>query len=171
MDIKIHISYILGNRQMISSSAEYSLRAVVCLAMSAGKPMTTHRMARLTQVPVGYLAKVLHALGRAGIVSSQRGAGGGHVLGPKPENLTLLEIIRVADASNRIPVCPLGIAAHGVNLCALHRKLDQAVELAEQVLTRTTVADVLADSTRQPLCEARTVGLEVSRAGNDRNRD
>lgn len=152
---------------MISQSAEYSLRAVVCLAMAGGKPLTTLEISRLSHVSAGYLAKVVNALRRAGIVSSQRGAGGGHLLGRPADRLTLLEVIRVADASHRIPICPLGIGSHGTKLCALHRKLDQAVDLAEQTLGQTTVADVLEDPSHKPLCENNLVGLEVHRAGND----
>ena len=129
-------------------------------------PLTTQEMAGLSHVPAGYLAKVLGALRRAGIVCSQRGAGGGHVLGREPSSLSLLEVIRVADVSHRIPICPLGIGSHGTRLCALHRRLDSAVEVAEQTLGKTTIADVLADSMNRPLCEHKRSELEVARAGH-----
>ena len=57
---------------MISQTAEYALRAVVCLATTPGTPMTTQEIAKITKVPQGYLAKVLQALSRGEIVQSQR---------------------------------------------------------------------------------------------------
>jgi Rrf2 family protein len=151
---------------MISQSAEYSLRAVVCLAMAEQKPLTTQQIAQVSHVPAGYLAKVINALRRAGIVSSQRGAGGGHLLGRRPQDLTLLEVIQVADDSHRISICPLGIGSHGTQLCTLHRKLDQAVQAAEQTLGQTTIADVLNDPSFHPLCEHKPVSLEVAHASH-----
>jgi Rrf2 family transcriptional regulator, nitric oxide-sensitive transcriptional repressor len=130
---------------MISQSAEYSLRAVLVLAAHAPRPLTIRQVADAAHIPAGYLAKVLSALGRAGIVNSQRGVHGGFVLNRPPESLSLLELIRVADPSRRLTECPLKLDAHRHRLCSLHRRLDQATALAESALAGTTVADLLKD--------------------------
>jgi len=52
---------------VISQTAEYALRSVVYLGSQAGQPVTTQRIAAATQVPAGYLSKVLQGLGRAGL--------------------------------------------------------------------------------------------------------
>lgn len=62
---------------MISHRAEYALRSVVFLGSHVGQPMTTQRIAVATGVPVGYLSKVLQALGRARVVNARRGLRGG----------------------------------------------------------------------------------------------
>jgi DNA-binding IscR family transcriptional regulator len=54
---------------MFSQTAEYALRAVVALADSGGQPLTTQQISTVTQVPPDYLAKVMQALGRSGLVS------------------------------------------------------------------------------------------------------
>ena len=135
---------------MFSQTAEYALRAVACLARRAGEPMTTRQIADASRVPAGYLAKILQALARAGVVTGQRGLNGGFFLARAPENLTLLDIVHVADGSRRITSCPLGLSDHGSRLCPLHRRLDDAVALAERTLGDVTVADVLSGS--EPLC-------------------
>ncbi|WP_428939024.1 RrF2 family transcriptional regulator [Fontivita pretiosa] len=133
---------------MISQSAEYSLRAIVCLAQHAGRPLTIRQIAQVTRVPAGYLAKLLALLHRAGIVASQRGLRGGYTLLKDPASITLLEVVQVADPSRRIAACPLGIAAHANGrLCSLHRRLDSAAAAAEAVLRNCTIADVLGDGT------------------------
>jgi DNA-binding IscR family transcriptional regulator len=73
------------------------------------------------------------------------------VLGRPPADLTLLDIVHVADGSRRITACPLDLPGHAPRLCPLHRRLDDAVALAEQALEGVTVADVLAE----PLCSSR----------------
>src|SRR5688572_19877331 len=102
---------------MVSQTAEYALRAVVCLGSQADTPMTTQQIADATRVPAGYLSKVLQALGRAGLVHSQRGLHGGFTLGRPMDQLSVLDVINAVDPLKRIERCPLGLATHGTNLC------------------------------------------------------
>ena len=134
---------------MISQTAEYCLRAVLCLAASPGQPQTTHQIARATKIPPGYLCKVLQALNRAHMVNGQRGINGGFLLQRDPASLTLLEVVRVADPSHRITTCPLGI--HGTNLCALHRQLDDAAAQVDRALSGRTVAQLVESPGEIPL--------------------
>ena len=134
---------------MISQTAEYCLRAVVCLAGASGKPQTTHQIAEATKIPLSYLSKILQTLGRAGMVTAQRGLNGGFVLLRDPDSLTLLQVVRVADPSQRVTTCPLGI--HGTNLCPLHRQLDEAAALAERVLSSRTIAELMTAPGTPPL--------------------
>jgi Rrf2 family transcriptional regulator, nitric oxide-sensitive transcriptional repressor len=129
---------------MLSQSVEYALRAVVFLARE-GEPRTTAPVAEATQVPAAYLSKVLQGLSRAGIVRSQRGIGGGMTLVPEPAELTILDVVNAVDPLQRIETCPLGLLEHGVKLCALHRRLDNAMKSVEDAFRNSTLADVLAD--------------------------
>jgi Rrf2 family protein len=138
---------------MISQTAEYALRAIVYLADQQGTPRTTAQIAELTQVPAGYLAKVMQNLSRAGLVNSRRGLNGGFRLAYGSEELTILEVINAVDPIRRFPECPLGIAAHGRQLCPLHRHLDDAAQTIEDTFGTTTIADLLNVSrSRKPLC-------------------
>ena len=65
---------------MISRTVEYALRAVVHLADRAPESRSTDQIAEATRVPKAYLSKVLQNLGRAGVVRSRRGIGGGTTL-------------------------------------------------------------------------------------------
>src|SRR4051812_6366381 len=150
---------------MFSQSAEYSLRAVACLAAHSGSPLTTRQIAAASKVPAGYLAKILQALGRAGVVASQRGLNGGFVLARDASELTLLDIVRVADGSNRIHQCPLGIAAHGTRLCPLHRRLDDTITQAEQALANVTLAEVLEESPSPLACTSSSPPYSGERPG------
>lgn len=144
---------------MISQTAEYALRAVVALAQ-AGAPTTTQRLAAVTRVPAGYLSKVLQTLGRAGIVHAQRGLGGGFSLQRAPEELTVLAIVNAVEPVQRLRNCPLGLISHGVNLCPLHRRLDQAMATVEDALRDSTIAELLAEkTTATPLCDGTPTAL------------
>jgi Rrf2 family protein len=139
---------------MLSQTVEYALRAVVHLAYLAPEACTTAALAEVTQVPPAYLVKVLQALVKAGIVTSQRGIGGGVSLARDVHKLTILDIVNAVDPIPRIRSCPLDLATHGTKLCPLHRRLDAALAQVEQAFRNTSLAEVLADPSRvKPLCE------------------
>ena len=129
---------------MLSQSVEYALRAVVFLARE-GELHTTAQIADAPQVPAACLSKVLQGLERAVIVRSQRGIGGGMTLVPEPDKLTIFDVVSAVDPLQRIESCPLGLREHGVRLCALHRRLDNAMSSVEDAFRNSTLADVLAD--------------------------
>jgi Rrf2 family protein len=127
---------------MISQTAEYALRAVVFLA-GQDRPCTTSEIAQATQVPAGYLAKVMQSLGRGRVVRSQRGLNGGFTLVEDPAELSVLQVLSAVDPIQRYPECPLGIPSHGRRLCPLHYRLDQAAESIEKAFRETMVAELL----------------------------
>ena len=138
---------------MISGTVEYALRAIVYLADQDGVPRTTAHVAEATQIPAGYLSKVMQGLGRARLVNSQRGLNGGFTLTKDPEHLTMLEVVNAVDPVRRFPECPLGIETHGNNLCPLHRQLDDAAASVEESFGETTIAQLLdVPRVRKPLC-------------------
>src|SRR4051795_5976484 len=114
---------------MFSQTVEYALRAVVHLADQSPSPRTTDQIATATLVPKAYLSKVLQGLCHAKIVRSKRGLGGGMVLTKSPSELTILEVVDALEPIGRIRECPLGLTAHGVRLCPLHKRMDSALAL------------------------------------------
>lgn len=139
---------------VISQTAEYALRAVAFLGSQLGQPVTTQQIAAVTRVPGGYLSKVLQSLGRAGLVSAQRGLRGGYVLARRLDELTVLDVINAVDPLERIVRCPLGLAAHQGQLCPLHRRLDEGIAQIESVFRQTTIDQLLSEqgAEQSPLC-------------------
>jgi Rrf2 family protein len=141
---------------MISQTAEYALRAVVVLGSHHDQPLTTQEIARVSQVPSGYLSKVLQSLGRAGLVGARRGLRGGYVLTRPLEELTVYDVVNAVDPLKRIVHCPLRLSAHAQRLCSLHRRLDDATAMLETYFKQTTIASLLGDraaSQSGPLCD------------------
>src|SRR3954470_11607335 len=114
---------------MFSQTAEYALRVIVFLGTLRGAPATTKQIAAATRVPEGYLAKILQSLGRAGLVQSQRGLHGGSVLARDPAEVTIYDVVTASSPLPRIRTCPLGLPSHGTKLCAVHRRLDDALAM------------------------------------------
>lgn len=139
---------------MLSQTTEYALRAMACLAYAPGRLTPTPELAGQTRVPANYLAKVLQALSQAELIEGRRGVGGGYKLSRAPEDISLLDVVNSISPVHRIETCPLGIAGHGSNLCALHRAIDQAAKLLIDTFENVRLADLIADSGgSRPLCD------------------
>jgi DNA-binding IscR family transcriptional regulator len=68
--------------------------------------------------------------------------------------VTILEVVNAVDPIRRIQSCPLDLASHGMRLCPLHRRLDNALALVEDAFRQTTLAEVLAEpGASVPLCD------------------
>ncbi len=132
---------------MISQTAEYALRAAVCLGVDAHRSLTTLELAALGHIPSGYLAKVMQSLSRAGLVHSQRGVHGGFTLARPPHELTLLEVINAVDPIARVRPCPCAGPGSTVPLCSLDTRIMEAVAVAEAHLQRCTISDLIQPPT------------------------
>ena len=139
---------------MFSSTLEYALRAVTFLAGRPGEGMTAQRIAEATQVPEDYLSKVLLQLVRGEVLTSQRGRNGGFQLARPASETSMLTVVNAVEPIQRIHQCPLGLRSHGVRLCPLHRRLDDAYASVEAAFRQTTLEELVVDDrNRESLCE------------------
>ena len=138
---------------MLPKTAEYALRATVCLGRDPARTESADLLAEQTKVPRRYLHKVLQDLSRAGLVRSQPGKGGGYALARDPRKISILDVVNAVAPVERIRDCPLGLPSH-TDLCPLHRELDKAYAATEEAFSRVTIAALL-DSTDPvvPLCD------------------
>jgi len=82
----------------ISQRSTYGIMAAVDLAMQTNKaPIQAKSIARRQGIPARFLEQVLHAMKKAGLVSSLRGAQGGYMLSKKPSELSLAEILEALE--------------------------------------------------------------------------
>lgn len=131
---------------VLSRAAEYAVRASLWLARPPQGCHTVRQIAEAAAVPAPYLAKILQALARSGVVSAQPGPGGGFTLRRAPEEITLQEVISAVDPIHRIRECPLELPEHSGCLCPFHARLDQAIAYVLELFENCTLADLLAES-------------------------
>lgn len=143
----------------LSQTAEYALRAIVWLAEHPGDPQTTQQIADGCKMPASYLSKVLQPLAKLGLITAQRGLGGGHTLAMGIEQISLLDVVNAVEPVQRIRTCPLKLESHGSKLCALHQMLDDTMAAVEQRFATISIEQLLQRSTGvDPLCEAHCLG-------------
>lgn len=82
----------------VSQRVTYGIMAAVDLAMNGKEiPIQARTIARRQGIPVRFLEQVLHAMKKAGLVDSQRGAQGGYLLTRKPADLSVAEILEALE--------------------------------------------------------------------------
>ncbi len=149
---------------MFSQTVEYALRAMMHLASTGGAAETGDKIASATRVPPGYLSKVMRDLVLAGLVRSFRGPNGGFTLAKPVADISILDVVSAVDPIRRIDRCPIGDPRH-TDLCALHRRLDDALAIVEQTFRSTSLADVLHGNGRPGGCHALTPPPSLDQPG------
>lgn len=130
---------------MLSQTSDYALRAVLVLARHhGGPPVRAEAIARATGAPRNYLGKTLHALVRAGLVTSARGPAGGFALAAAPEAVTLAAVVDCFDDPRPSGHCLLGAGPCDLaRPCAAHHGWTAVRAARRAPLTGTTIADLL----------------------------
>jgi Rrf2 family protein len=127
---------------------EYGLRCLLALARHDGTgPLTIQEIASAEGLGSDYVAKLLGALRRGGLVASTRGAAGGYRLARSPESITAWDAVQVLGGSlfpERFCECHPGRRRGCVHrddcaLRALWRRVDDAVR---GVLSGISLADL-----------------------------
>lgn len=136
----------------VSLRSTYGIMAAVDLAMQNGSaPIQAKSIARRQGIPARFLEQVLHAMKRAGLVSSLRGAQGGYVLSKKASELSVAEILEALDGPF-LPVAGLNGQNHlrhsGKSNALLAKVWDRVYKAERQVLEAITVEE-LAGQQRQ----------------------
>ena len=130
---------------MLSTTAEYALRAVLFLAREGTKrPLQVGAIARALDLPRNYLGKILHELARAGVLASTRGRGGGFRLAVPADRLPLAGVVGRFDRVGEGRRCLLGRReCQDRNACAAHGRWKAVSEQVARFFQQTTVRDLL----------------------------
>jgi Rrf2 family protein len=127
---------------------EYGVRCLLELARHAG-PRTIHEIAAAEGLSADYAAKLLRELRRGGLVESTRGAAGGYRLAREASAISAWDAVAVLGGAlfpERFCECHPGRAERCVRSrdCALRAIWRAADEAVRAVLSRVTLADLLA---------------------------
>src|SRR5689334_155715 len=91
----------------VTMKGNYGLRAMIDLAAQYGRgPVPSAEIAARQHVPEHFLDQLLITLRRAGLLKSQRGPQGGHMLARPPAQITMLDVIRALEGK-AAPMDPL----------------------------------------------------------------
>ena len=90
----------------LTTKSRYGTRLILDLAIYAKKgPVPLGDVAKRQNISVKYLEQLILKLKKAGLVESQRGPFGGHMLAKPPNEITIGDIVRILEGSAAITDC------------------------------------------------------------------
>jgi Rrf2 family protein len=145
---------------MLTMRTRYALKALTFLAEREGRePTLIGDLSARGGIPKKYLEAILRELKQHGILSAQRGRGGGYSLLKPPSQVTLADVIRALDG----PIAPVPCLSRTAyrpcdecrneRVCGVRLVLRDVHEAMVDALERTTL-EALLDRTREALDEA-----------------
>ena len=128
----------------LTSFTDYGLRMLMRLASAPERAFSTADLAEEFQLSRNHLTKIIQKLGRAGLVQTRRGGGGGATLARAPEQIRLGDVVRLLEEGQALVEClqPNGGECTINGCCRLKARIRVAEMAFIENLNRSTLADV-----------------------------
>ena len=132
----------------LNRESEYGLKALVFLAQQRpGAVFQASTIAEAKELPRGFLAKIFQKLTQHGLLRSHRGKRRGYTLARAPEEIFLREIVEAIEGPGLFDRCIFWSGrCSTTNPCLLHEWFKEVKPRLEEMLTTTTLAEVLAQN-------------------------
>lgn len=139
----------------LPEGVEWALHCTWLLTLARdGDPLPARRLAEFYGLPEAYLAKLLKALVRAGLLTAASGPRGGFRLARPPGEITVADVVEAVEGRSALFQCteirqrgpvPLTGAACRVP-CGIAQVMHRAEQAWRQELAATTIAGLVAAS-------------------------
>lgn len=127
----------------ISTKGEYGFRAMLFIAMQGEDgPVTSTEIAERQSIPEPYLRQILAQLAKSGLVRSNRGPQGGHVLAQQADEISLRDILVALEGQttsvDQILSLPCNIEV-GTRHCSIREVLLKVKNAVEGILSEISL--------------------------------
>jgi Rrf2 family protein len=130
----------------ISTKGEYGIRAMLYLAQHQGEgAVTSHEIARHQGIPEPYLRQILAQLSKTGLILSNRGPQGGHLLARPADEITVRDVILPLEGQTTSVDQILALHCTievGAEHCAIRELLLSVKRAVDGILCSTSLADL-----------------------------
>lgn len=132
----------------LTMTGEYAIRAMLHLASQQfGTVAQISDISKQWDIPENFLRKISAQLSGAGLITSQRGLGGGVTLGRPAEVITLLDIIEAVEGKISLNKCLMcDEFCPRDTWCAVHLVWGEAQAKLKEVLAMKSLAQLSAQS-------------------------
>lgn len=130
--------------RLITKNTDYAMRALGFMAVNGNGVHSVSSLSKDLKIPRPFLRKILQILNKKGILKSQKGKGGGFVLGRSPDSIYLMDLIKIFQGPVELSRCVIkrGICPD-VRTCMLKRKLESIEQNVIKELRSITLGSLL----------------------------
>ncbi len=125
----------------LQKATRFGLYAVLELASEPERQLSAADLAEIYGISANHLAKVLRDLGRAGLVDSVRGAGGGYRFSGLAKRTTLMEIVNLFE--------DIGADVDGPRATGVETEISQSLQMVLgeiDDIARATLGSITIDT-------------------------
>lgn len=152
---------------------DYSLRVLMYCASNPDRLVTIPEIAEAYGVSRNHLMKIVHDLGRQGLLETTRGRGGGLRLLRPASQIRIGDVVRATETDFRLVEC-FDESTNACNLspsCRMKRLLDSALAAYFRELDGATLADLVGPPGKPGRdIPATVIPLQAARAAASRAR-
>lgn len=130
---------------MFSRTSTYALNILGFLVRSRGVRTRGEEIAKETGIPANYLSKILNQLRKQGIVDAEKGWGGGFEVRAEALERPIRDVLAIFEGVEPAgkKECLFGLQhCDSEQPCPLHGYWERIRDLRDDMLTRTTIADL-----------------------------
>lgn len=148
----------------LTSYTNFALRSLQLAALKDPALIRVDDVVRIHGLARPHIVKIVHELGRADYITTQRGRGGGFRLARPATEIIIGDVVRLTEGPLDLVECfnPANNTCPLIGICKLSRALQDATRAFMAVLDALTLADIA--SNREDLL-ARIVPLEQGISG------
>ncbi|MEA2073410.1 MAG: Rrf2 family transcriptional regulator [Campylobacterota bacterium] len=133
---------------LITKASEYAILSLIVLS-KAKDPMDSETLSRELSISKSFLAKILQALAKAGILKSYKGVNGGFALNKNPKDIAMLDVMTsvegkapaVFECAPSESNCPSDKAS----ICSIWPFLNKLQGKIDSFLGELTLSDIIED--------------------------
>jgi len=130
----------------VNKLTDYATVILIEIARTDAVQSSQH-IAHRTGIPLPTVAKLMKNLGKAGLVASTRGAGGGYTLGRVATGITVADVIQAVEGPIALTACAdTSDEQCGIEkLCPVQGKWNRINSAVRAALEEVTLAEMVAD--------------------------
>jgi Rrf2 family protein len=132
----------------LQKATQFALYSVLELALDPVRQLSAGEIAEKYGISNNHLAKVLRDLGRAGLVESTRGVGGGYRFAGNAKRTTLLNVIELFEDIGAPPADAGDRGARTDTGHKLHQVLGEIEQIARATLDSITIETLVSQIKR-----------------------
>lgn len=131
----------------LTSYTNFALRSLQLAALKAPDLIRVDDVVRVHGLARPHIVKIVHHLGVAGYLETQRGRGGGFRLARAADQIGVGDVVRLTEGSMDLVECfnPENNTCPLIGICKLSRALQDATAAFMAVLDDLTLADIASN--------------------------
>lgn len=131
----------------LTSYTNFAMRTLQLAALKSPDLIRVDDVVRIHGLARPHIVKIVHELGQAGYITTQRGRGGGFRLARPAEEICIGEVVRLTEGPLEMVECfnPTKNTCPLIGICKLSRALQDATRAFMAVLDDLSLADIASN--------------------------